>query len=83
MVVMLYWQIGQRIRQDILKEKRAEYGEQILSALRRELSWSHFRWSKENRWDTRQNGSRGQQDKQEEMTLEDPPVHPQSSVAAP
>jgi len=35
--VMLYWQIGQRIRKDILKEKRAEYGAQIISALGRQL----------------------------------------------
>ena len=26
-LVLLYWRIGQRIRQDILQEKRAEYGE--------------------------------------------------------
>ena len=25
-LVMLYWNVGQRIRQDILKERRAEYG---------------------------------------------------------
>jgi hypothetical protein len=29
-LVLLYWRVGKRIRQDILKEKRAEYGEQIL-----------------------------------------------------
>jgi predicted nuclease of restriction endonuclease-like (RecB) superfamily len=33
----LYWQIGRRIRQEILKEKRAEYGEKILPTLSREL----------------------------------------------
>src|ERR1022692_1218969 len=33
----LYWHVGQRIRQDILKEKRAEYGEQIVSALAAQL----------------------------------------------
>jgi hypothetical protein len=33
----LYWHIGHRIRRDILKEKRAEYGEEIVSALRRQL----------------------------------------------
>jgi predicted nuclease of restriction endonuclease-like (RecB) superfamily len=37
-LVLLYWRIGQRIRQDILKEKRAEYGEQIVSAVSRELA---------------------------------------------
>jgi hypothetical protein len=30
---MQYWQIGQRIRMDVLKEKRAEYGEEILPTL--------------------------------------------------
>jgi predicted nuclease of restriction endonuclease-like (RecB) superfamily len=34
----LYWHIGQRIRQDILREKRAEYGEEIVSALSAQLS---------------------------------------------
>jgi predicted nuclease of restriction endonuclease-like (RecB) superfamily len=33
----LHWQIGNRIRKDILREKRAEYGEQILSTLSKEL----------------------------------------------
>ena len=33
----LYWQIGTRIRQDILKEKRAEYGSEIVAALARQL----------------------------------------------
>jgi len=78
-LVTLYWHIGRRIRQDILKEKRAEYGakivsalgtqssqefgrgfnarnlfrmvrfaevfpdEQIVSALRTQLGWTHFR----------------------------------------
>ena len=37
-LVLLYWRMGQRIRQDILKEKRAEYGEQIVSAVSRELA---------------------------------------------
>jgi DUF1016 N-terminal domain len=32
-LVLLYWRIGKRIRQDVLKEKRAEYGERIVSAL--------------------------------------------------
>ena len=37
-LVTLYWSVGQRIRQDILQEKRAEYGGQIVSALGRELA---------------------------------------------
>lgn len=36
-LVLMYWQIGTRIRQDILHEKRAEYGEQIVAALGRQL----------------------------------------------
>jgi predicted nuclease of restriction endonuclease-like (RecB) superfamily len=37
-LVLLYWEIGRRIRQDILREQRAEYGEQIVSALSRQLT---------------------------------------------
>jgi hypothetical protein len=33
----LYWHVGRRVRQDILKQKRAEYGGQIVSALARQL----------------------------------------------
>jgi len=33
----LYWHVGRRVRQDILKEKRAEYGEEIVAALARQL----------------------------------------------
>jgi hypothetical protein len=36
-LVLLYWRVGKRIRQDILKEKRAEYGEQILPTVSAEL----------------------------------------------
>ena len=32
-LVLLYWRVGRRIRQDVLKEKRAEYGEQIVATL--------------------------------------------------
>jgi predicted nuclease of restriction endonuclease-like (RecB) superfamily len=37
-LTMLYWHVGRRIRQDVLKEKRAEYGEQIVSALGTQLT---------------------------------------------
>jgi len=37
-LVALYWDVGRRIRQDILKEKRARYGEQIVSALGAQLA---------------------------------------------
>lgn len=36
-LTMLYWHIGVRIRRDILKEKRAEYGEAIVHALSAQL----------------------------------------------
>jgi predicted nuclease of restriction endonuclease-like (RecB) superfamily len=36
-LTLLYWEIGTRIRRDILQEKRAEYGEQILHALSAKL----------------------------------------------
>lgn len=37
-----YWEVGRRIRQDILKENRAEYGSEIVVTLSRQLGWSHF-----------------------------------------
>ncbi len=33
----LYWQIGARIRRDVLENKRAEYGAEILATLSRQL----------------------------------------------
>ena len=36
-LVLLYWRVGQRIRQDILKEKRAEYGEEIVPTVSAQL----------------------------------------------
>jgi predicted nuclease of restriction endonuclease-like (RecB) superfamily len=36
-LVMLYWKIGQRLRTEVLKERRAEYGKEILSTLSKEL----------------------------------------------
>ena len=32
-LTMLYWHVGRRIRQDVLKEQRAEYGEQVVETL--------------------------------------------------
>lgn len=37
-LTMLYWRIGYRIQQEILKDKRAEYGKQILATLSQELT---------------------------------------------
>src|SRR5207237_9492820 len=37
-LVWLYWQIGRRVSVDVLKMRRANYGEQIVSALSRQLT---------------------------------------------
>ncbi len=37
-LVRLYWHIGQRIRTDVLKEKRAEYGKEVLPTLSARLT---------------------------------------------
>ena len=37
-LVLLYWQVGNRIRTDILGNKRAGYGEEIVSTLSKELA---------------------------------------------
>jgi hypothetical protein len=37
-LVILYWQIGNRIRTHILGEARADYGDQIVSTLSRQLT---------------------------------------------
>ena len=42
-LVIHCWQVGHRIRTDILREKRAAYGSEIIATLSRQLSWSHFR----------------------------------------
>jgi hypothetical protein len=39
----LYWQVGRRIREEILRGDRAEYGKQIFHTLCGKLSWSHIR----------------------------------------
>jgi predicted nuclease of restriction endonuclease-like (RecB) superfamily len=42
-IVGLYWHIGRRIRTDILREQRAEYGEQIVQTLSAQLSAEYGR----------------------------------------
>jgi len=37
-LVLLHWQIGQRIRKDVLEGKRAGYGEEIVATVSRQLS---------------------------------------------
>ena len=36
-MALLYWRVGSRIRQDVLQEKRAEYGERIVAEIGRQL----------------------------------------------
>lgn len=41
-LTLMYWNIGKRINDEVLKQERAEYGKAIVSTLSRQLSWSHF-----------------------------------------
>jgi hypothetical protein len=43
-LVLLYWQVGGRIRADVLKDKRAAYGEQILPTLSTKLALRQNLW---------------------------------------
>ncbi len=46
-MTMLYWQIGKRINKEVLKDKRAEYGKQIVVSLARQLEAEYGKgWSK-------------------------------------
>lgn len=40
-LTMLYWHVGQRIHKEVLKEPRAEYGEESLSTLSAKLVWDY------------------------------------------
>jgi hypothetical protein len=42
-MVVLYWGIGKRIREDILHQERAEYGRQIVSTLSKRLTLEYGR----------------------------------------
>jgi hypothetical protein len=35
---LLYWQVGERIRREVLKERRAKYGTEIISSLGKDLT---------------------------------------------
>src|SRR6185295_13895694 len=39
----LYWQIGTRIRRDVLRNKRAGYGDEIVQTLSAQLTWEFGR----------------------------------------
>lgn len=46
-ITMLYWHIGKKINSEILKDKRAEYGKQIVASLSYELEVAYGNgWSK-------------------------------------
>jgi predicted nuclease of restriction endonuclease-like (RecB) superfamily len=42
-LVTMYWQIGKRIREDVLRGERASYGDEIVSALSRQLTAEYGR----------------------------------------
>ncbi|NLF73739.1 MAG: DUF1016 domain-containing protein [Candidatus Anammoximicrobium sp.] len=42
-MVTLYWHVGKRIREEILHEQRAEYGEQIVATLSQQLAAEYGR----------------------------------------
>ena len=45
-MTMLYWQIGNRINKEVLGDKRAEYGGQVVSTLSKQLQVEYGRgWS--------------------------------------
>ena len=39
---IMYWKIGERINNEILENRRAEYGKQIVASVVRQLSWTHI-----------------------------------------
>ncbi len=48
-LTILYWRVGMLIRQELLKEERAEYGKQILRTLSAKLARQYGKgWSKRN-----------------------------------
>jgi len=50
-MVLLYWNIGKTIREEIIKSERALYGKQIVSSLSRELVSMYGRgYSEQNLW---------------------------------
>ena len=46
-MTMLYWEIGKRIREEVLHDQRAEYGRQIVESLSRQLTQEYGKgWGK-------------------------------------
>lgn len=45
-ISLLYWQVGQRIQQEVLQGKRAEYGKQVITGLSQQLTADYGKgWS--------------------------------------
>jgi hypothetical protein len=42
-LVVLYWNIGRRIREDVLNKKRADYGKEIIATLSQQLTQEYGR----------------------------------------
>ena len=54
-LTLLYWEVGRRVRKDMLKSKRADYGEKIVAALGRQLEREFGRgFNDKNLWRTLQ-----------------------------
>ena len=50
-LTLLYWQVGRRIRQDVLGAQRADYGGAVVAALARQLTSAYGRgWSEKQLW---------------------------------
>ena len=50
-LTLLYWQVGRRIRQDVLGNQRADYGAAVVAALARQLTAAYGRgWSEKQLW---------------------------------
>ena len=46
-MTMLYWEVGKRIREEVLHDQRAEYGRQIVESLAGQLTLEYGKgWSK-------------------------------------
>lgn len=42
-ITLLYWKVGKRINEEVLKNTRAEYGKQVVSSLAKELVFEYGR----------------------------------------
>ncbi len=50
-LTILYWNIGKMVKSEILKNKRAGYGDQIIDNLSKKLTEQYGRgWSKQQLW---------------------------------